>query len=176
VNFLRFHRDPTTAARARRVFGPLPRSTGTPDFSPVLKLKGSEAVGRRAYLQLCSGCHEFGSLGREVGPRLDAEGLRSETELLRDILEPSRSIAPGYETQVVRCTNNQLLYGMVRQLGGGYIGILQPDGKHVTLPGLAVEEITPQEWSFMPANTAVGLSFSDLASLVAFLRSGSEPP
>jgi len=171
INFLRAHRDPTTAARAQRLFGPMPRPEGKADYSAILKARGSAAVGARIYQQRCAGCHPFKDAGRPFGPRLDTLGKRSDEQWLTDILEPSREIDPQYQTKVLQRSNNQLLYGLVDDSDRDFVSIQEPDGRRTVLPRSQVEDTFPQDWSLMPVNAGLGLSLNELASLVAFLHS-----
>lgn len=170
VNFLRSHRDPATAARAQLIYGPLPRPDANPDYTTILKIKGSPDAGRRIYEQRCAGCHQFKGQGRKFGPDLDAAGERTSEQLLGDILAPNREVKEEYQTKVLQRTSNQLLLGLVSEAGADFVVVQQADGQRIVLPRSQVEDTFPQAWSLMPGNTAAGLTARDLASLIAFLR------
>jgi putative membrane-bound dehydrogenase-like protein len=173
INLLRNHRDRNIAARAVRLFGPLPESDLVERYPVILKLKGTPANGLRIFQQRCAQCHTYQGLGQSFGPDLAHVYGRSREELLADILNPSKTIAPGYQTHVVQRTSNQLLFGLVSNPGGKFLRLDQPNGERLFLPESQVEDKFPQDWSLMPADVAAGLSLSALADLLSLF--GSEP-
>ena len=172
MNFLRSHRDPTTAARAVQIFGPLGVSGLADRFAGVLRLTGSALRGRGLFNARCAGCHRLNGEGRAFGPDLDSAGTRGRGKLLQDILEPNSEVRPEYQTQVIQRTDNKLLFGLVSKSSSDVFVLRQPGAAPQYLPRTQVEETFSQNWSLMPQNTAAGLSATDLADLIEFITSG----
>lgn len=172
VNFLRAHRDPTTAARAVKLFGPLGQTGLAERFAGVLRLSGSAARGHELFRARCANCHQLGGEGQAFGPNLDADRTRGREKLLQDILEPNREINPDYKTEVIQRTDNQLLFGLVSKSGADVYVVRRPNHPPVWLPRTQVDDVFTQDWSLMPVDAAAGLSTADLANLLAFITGG----
>ena len=168
VNFLRFHRDANSAARAVRLYGPAGQTGRAEQFAVALQLKGSAARGRELFTARCAGCHVLNGEGRAFGPALD-NVTHDRPKLLQDILEPDREIRPAYRTGIVQRTDSELLFGLVSKSGPDVLVVRQPGGATTFLPRTQVEDSFEQDWSLMPAAATAGLSVTDLADLMEFL-------
>lgn len=169
VNFLRFHNDSSTAARALRLFGPANGAHLAEQFAKVLPARGTAVHGRALFLARCANCHEFNGEGRAFGPGLEAAADRGRPQLLQDILEPNHEITGGYETQVLQRTDDQLIFGLITKSGEDSYVVRTPSTAPLFLPRTQVEGVYPQKWSLMPEDAAAGLSPADLADLLEYL-------
>lgn len=169
VNFLRFHRDSNTAARAVRLFGPAVQSGLAERYAPVLRMTGSAARGHEVFSARCASCHRFGGEGGTFGPELDAAARRGRASLLVNILEPNREVHTGYNTQVIQRTNNELLFGIISQTGPDVYVVRTAGQPPFLLPRTQVDGVYPQSWSLMPQDAVAGLAPAALADLLEFL-------
>ena len=83
----------------------------------ALSRNGNAERGRQIFLNadksLCSKCHRVGDKGERIGPDLTGLGSRfSRVHIVESILEPSRTIAPSYETTALVLKNGKILYGI----------------------------------------------------------------
>src|SRR5262249_21899946 len=83
----------------------------------VLEGAGNGERGRELFLNAettqCVKCHRIGEEGGRVGPDLAGIGSRfSRIHLVESVLEPSRTIAPSYETLAVALQSGQVLNGV----------------------------------------------------------------
>src|SRR5262249_46942704 len=83
----------------------------------VLNRTGNPERGRKLFLDaeksLCIKCHRLGEQGERVGPELTGIGSRfSRIYLVESILEPSRTIAPGYGSLRLLLKNGKDLIGV----------------------------------------------------------------
>jgi len=103
-----------------------------------------------------------------VGPNLALAATRSPDELLAHILDPNREVNPAYVQYTVETTD-----------GETYSGLMVADQPaSVTLKGVNFErtiaraqirKMTSEGQSLMPVGLEQGLSFQDMADLLAFL-------
>jgi len=165
--------DIAVRALASEVFPrPGEEANALPPVAELLAMEGDPARGRRLYrgeTALCSTCHVYDGLGREIGPDLTEVRKKLDRPALLDaILNPSAGIAFGYESWLLEVE------------GEGYMtGFLLADGEVVELKdsaGLhhifAREEVLtrqPHATSLMPQGVALGLGPQGIADLVAML-------
>ena len=173
INLLRSHRDQNIAGRALRLYGPMPKSDFVARYPAILKLKGSPTSGFRIFQQRCADCHSYQGIGSSFGPDLTDVYGRSREQLLADILNPSETITPGYQTHVVQRTSNQLLPGLISKPGGNFVRIDQPNSTPLFIPKSQVEDEFLQNWSLMPADATAGLTLPALADLLSLFGSES---
>lgn len=139
-------------------------------------LDGDTARGRALFFDregpaACVTCHRVGAEGGVVGPELTAvAGTRTAAFIVESILEPSVSIANGYETVLVELTSGRLVDGVVRRQAADSLWLVTATGEEL---GIAVSEIqrrATQEVSLMPENLAELLTVNELHDLLAYLR------
>jgi len=165
--------DISVRALASEVFQrPGAGAASLPPMEELLALEGDPVRGRQVYMgeeALCSTCHTFDGVGRDIGPDLTA--IRSKygrAELMDSILNPSAGIAFGYDSWLLDVE------------GEGYLtGFLLADGEDVVIKDsagvrrvVASEDIRHRERqtvSLMPEGVALGLGAQGLADLCAFL-------
>jgi len=172
VNFLRNHRDQTIAARATQLYGAR-TELNLSRIADAVSQTGSSTRGRRILEQRCLRCHSFDGVGGQLAPDLAKVGRKSREELLSDIFNPAKAMAPGYQTKVLQRTSNQLLVGLVQTVGADFVRVDQADGTRIFLPSNQVEDTFDQDWSLMPNSAASGLRASELADLLSFLQMGA---
>jgi putative heme-binding domain-containing protein len=98
------------------------RRTLGADFDPqtVLALRGDRNRGRDVFFNdggaQCSRCHQCGDAGRAFGPNLSAIGTKyGRAQLLDEILQPSKVVAPEYRTTSVILRDETEVSGFVLQ-------------------------------------------------------------
>ena len=145
---------------------------GLPPIGELLALEGDAVAGRKLFQSataLCSTCHTFDGLGREIGPDLTAIRTKyGRAELLDAILNPSAGIAFGYDSWVFEVDGVGWLSGFV--LADGEVIVLKDSAglRHV----IAREDVLfreRQSLSVMPTGLALGLGGQGLADLLACL-------
>ncbi|MFT5410014.1 MAG: putative membrane-bound dehydrogenase-like protein [Verrucomicrobiales bacterium] len=147
------------------------RKAGALDAKKIAKIKGDAASGKKLYAgaATCFACHKHGNLGADIGPDLSAIGQKFGREvILENILDPSASIALGYETMIIETT-----------AGVTHSGFLVADADPVILKDIAgqphriarkdIKSREQQKASIMPPAGALGLNEQQLADLLAFL-------
>ena len=89
--------DPALRERAARLFvASGSRQDAITRYAPVLTTHGDAAKGREVYRTICAVCHRKGEEGRDFGPNLATIGAWSAEQLLANILDPNREVAPNF--------------------------------------------------------------------------------
>jgi putative heme-binding domain-containing protein len=168
---LRFRRI-SSSAEHERLTQHLLQAAGNAD-------RGSELFFKQAEKSLCTKCHRIGDQGARVGPDLTGIGSRfSRIHLIESILDPSRTIAPSYETIVVALTSGRTLSGVKIAEDENRLTLGDNEGRLHEIAKSEIEERASQTKSIMPDGLEKRLSDRELADLVAFLltrKKTSEP-
>lgn len=149
--------------------------TGLTEAS-VEKVSGSAAVLAGEVLfkaqANCFSCHSYDNKGGNIGPALDGVANRlSEDALLEALIDPSRSIASGYEVKEVETNEGEVLRGRFRNDSDLAVQIQSEDGSRwVTYFKDRVKSITDSDSSLMPDIFST-LGVRDQENLLEFLKS-----
>jgi putative heme-binding domain-containing protein len=147
----------------------------------VLSRQGDVKRGREVFQKveksLCLKCHRLGGAGGRIGPDLAGIGRRfSRIHLLESILEPSRTIAPSYETTVVALENGQVVSGVQISEDDSTIELGDAQGLTHQIKKTDIEERRTQETSTMPDGLESKLSDRELLDLITYLASLRDVP
>jgi putative heme-binding domain-containing protein len=134
------------------------------------------ARGREVFLSPrlggCTLCHRVDGIGATAGPDLSTIGSAPEADyVLESLLQPSRNVAPQYESFSLETTDGQTrVVFQLMERGGShtYVGL---DGKPFEIK---IEDIVKREHlpvSIMPEGLVARLTDEEVRDLVAFLKS-----
>jgi putative membrane-bound dehydrogenase-like protein len=166
VFHLRFRRRSSTVKREKLIEAALAR-------------RGDAERGREIFFDaekaLCIKCHRIGETGGRVGPDLTGVGSRfSRIYLIDSILEPSRTIAPSFDTLLVLMRDGSILSGVKVAETDTTLTLADNRGNPHELPKADIEEHKAQTLSTMPEGLEEGLTEAQFVDLVAFLLSQTE--
>ena len=170
---------------------PLPDLTGRKlvkqwqpaDFKGALDFDGAQrdlANGKKMFhTAMCSRCHRHGREGYPIGPDLTHVANRfGRTDLLGEILEPSKTIAENYQTTILYLKDRRQLAGQVipnldyrsptLQLAENP---LYPD-KITRIPKVNITKRAHSKTSIMPPGLLNLLSKKEILNLLAWLEHG----
>lgn len=120
----------------------------------------------------CSGCHQVGYVGGNIGPELSRIGqTRTRRDLVEAILFPSVRLAQSYQSTKVLTEDGTVLNGLIAKETPMHLELILSADKRITV---AIDEIDKRELSdisVMPAGLEQQLSLQELADLLAFLES-----
>jgi putative membrane-bound dehydrogenase-like protein len=168
------HADKEVSARAAKVFGQQavsPRKEAVEKYKAVLVLKGDAEQGRKVYETACLICHRAGDKGNDVGPNLAAVRSWGREQLLVNILDPNREVAPSFVEYVVDTKDGQTLSGLIADETATSISLKRADGVQQTILRQSIEKISSSGLSLMPEGLENGMSLQQVADLLAFLQS-----
>jgi putative membrane-bound dehydrogenase-like protein len=166
------NRDEQVRARAEALLGAQAgsRREVLAQFEPALSLTGDRARGRAVYDKLCAVCHRLGDRGNDVGPNLATMQHRSAADLLTQILDPNREVAPEFAQYEVELNDGSALSGIVTADTAAGLTLRRADGSQTTIPRAQIARLHSGGLSLMPEGLEAGLTSQDFADLLAFLK------
>jgi putative heme-binding domain-containing protein len=145
------------------------------DFQKILTLKGNIARGRELFLAAevqCRSCHRVHGMGNKLGPELDEIGKKyNRAQLLETIVEPSKKIDPKYMAFLATTTEGKVYTGLLVEQNPDGIILKTVRNETIRLATSEIEDLEPQEKSFMPDQMLRDLTARDAADLLAYLSS-----
>lgn len=127
----------------------------------------------------CSKCHRIGEQGERIGPELTGVGSRfSRIHIVESILEPSRTVTPGFQTVAVALRDGKVLSGIKVSETETTLVLGDNQGQKHTLAKADIEEQKAQSQSTMPDGLTKQLTVDQFVDLLAFLvgQKGSQRP
>jgi putative heme-binding domain-containing protein len=119
---------------------------------------------------LCLKCHRLGDRGERIGPELSGLGSRfSRITIIESILEPGRSIAPGFESLTVALTDGRVLSGVRADESDHSLTLGDQEGRRHTIPKADIESLKQHAQSTMPDGLEKRLSSGEFVDLIAYL-------
>jgi putative membrane-bound dehydrogenase-like protein len=142
----------------------------------ALKQAGDPRRGRKLFFNAgktqCVKCHRVGDQGERIGPDLTGVGSRfPRIYLIESVLQPSRSIAPGYQTLLVSLKSGRILTGVKIAETDNSLTLGDNKGDKVQLRKTDIEEQRPHPQSVMPEGLEKQLTVDEFVDLIAFLVS-----
>jgi putative heme-binding domain-containing protein len=145
------------------------------DRRAILSLPGDARRGRAVFADSpaaqCKTCHRVAEIGQAVGPDLTKIGAKYDrAAMLEQILEPSRTIEPPYQSYLVETKDGQVLTGLIVERTAREVVLKDVQGKTVRVPGGDVERLVPQARSLMPELLLRDLTAQQVADLLEYLN------
>jgi putative membrane-bound dehydrogenase-like protein len=142
----------------------------------ALTRPGNTERGRKLFFDAartqCVKCHRVGDQGERIGPDLTGVGSRfPRIHLIESILQPSRTIAPGYQTVAITLKSGRVLTGVKVAETADTLTLGDSKGEKQALRKADIEEEQAQTASVMPDGLEKPLSVDDFVDLIAFLAS-----
>jgi putative heme-binding domain-containing protein len=147
----------------------------SPDMAQLLALKGDADRGRQIFFGaanqgLCARCHKIDNAGGDFGPDLSHIATRyNQHDLLDNILNPSKTIAQGYTTYVIRTRSGDLFTGLITERTDDHLTIRDAQLKSIKIAIADIDRSAPQTVSSMPDGILADLTPGQAADLLAFL-------
>jgi putative membrane-bound dehydrogenase-like protein len=139
--------------------------------SPV---RGSELF-KNAEKSQCLKCHRLGNQGERIGPELTGVGTRyARAYLIESILEPSRTIAPSFDTVLLILKNGKTLSGIQTAETPLTVTIADVQGLKQTINKADIEERQTSPLSTMPEGLEKRFTEEEFIDLIEFLVSQKE--
>jgi putative heme-binding domain-containing protein len=121
---------------------------------------------------LCLKCHRVGDRGERIGPELTGVGGRfARITIVESILEPGRSIAPGFESTTLALTDGRVLSGVRAAETERTLTLADQDGRLHAIPKSEIDAQSRRPQSTMPDGLEKRLTPEEFVDLVAFLAS-----
>ena len=130
---------------------------------------GNHDVGKELFKKNCLTCHQVAGEGKQVGPNLDGIGNRGLDRVLEDLLAPNRNVDVAFRTTTVVTNEGKAISGLLKELEGNRISIVDSQAKETILNSDMIEERIGSTSSPMPSNFGETLSIDQLKDLVAYM-------
>jgi putative heme-binding domain-containing protein len=150
-----------------------------PNINPVklLATKGDAARGHQVFFGagpaatgLCSRCHKIDDQGTDFGPDLSHIASKyNRSDLLDNILHPSKTILPGFETYVCRTKDGDTYSGFMAKKTDQEIVLKDAQLKLISIKTDDIDKLKAQSISAMPEGLLGDLDPQQAADLVAYL-------
>lgn len=142
----------------------------------ALTRKGDVERGRKLFLDAeksqCLKCHRLQDQGEKIGPELTGVGSRfSPIHIVESILEPSRTIAPSFESYSVIMKDGKILTGVRVEETAATLTLADNQGQKHVLQKANIDERQPNPTSIMPEGLEKRLTLDEFVDLIAFLVS-----
>ena len=139
-------------------------------YLPALNLKGDTAKGRTVFQQVCGACHLYeGKQGNLYGPDIATVRNRDKASIMKDILDPNRSIAVKYDLWTITLKNGTKKSGIISAETPAAITLAQAGGPQETISRSSIRNMETTGVSAMPAGLEAALTKEEMAHLLAFI-------
>ncbi len=141
-------------------------------YSPELisKMDADTSNGRKLFSTKCMLCHAFRGKGADIGPDLTfVVNKLDKLSLIDAVLNPSSSIAFGYELKTIQTRDHKTYKGFI--LSDGSITSMKDMTGHLSqIPKSSILSIKSNPQSLMLAANQLGLSDREVADVIGYLR------
>ncbi len=169
------HPDSTIATKAKAMIA---RGGGLPDLdrqkvidslAPKVLAKGDAAKGKVVFKEQCAKCHTHSGEGGKVGPDLTGMAAHPKTELLVNIIDPSRSVEGNFVQYSLATADGRVLNGILASESKTSVELIDAEGKSHSVQRDDIDELKASKKSLMPEGFEKQISAEQIADLLAFL-------
>jgi putative heme-binding domain-containing protein len=152
----------------------LPKTLGTstqlPELNHIMALEGNVAAGQAAAGH-CYVCHKIDQIGTDFGPELTEIGkTQSRAVIARAIVDPSASIAHGFEGHELTLKNKKKIQGIILSRNQQSMLIRVFGGATIAVNPKEVKRIEKMDASLMLTAANMGLSAQDVRNIAEYLK------
>ena len=138
-------------------------------YLAALAIKGDSARGKRVFETVCATCHRAGDLGKDVGPNLATIRQWNPDQLLINILDPNREVAPNFVAYTVETKDGRTLDGIITEESAASLTLKRAEGVTETVLHRDIAQLTGSGLSLMPEGLEAAITIEQMADLMAFL-------
>src|SRR5690606_9112616 len=84
-------------------------------YAQSLVLRGDPIRGARVYQNLCAACHVYRGQGTEMGPNLETVQGWAAEQIILNIVDPNREVAPNYVANIIELKDGSAVSGMITE-------------------------------------------------------------
>jgi putative heme-binding domain-containing protein len=132
--------------------------------------KSDAARGKAVFLKAnCNACHNGPTA---IGPTLEGIANRfSREDLFTAILQPSKDIAPRFQTTIVETHSGKIYQGIIVYEAVDSLILVTGPAQNVRIPGGEIASKSISRLSLMPAGLLDNLLDQEIVDLYAYLKS-----
>jgi len=148
---------------------PGPRKEVIAKYQAALSMKGDASRGQKVFETACSTCHRAGDLGKDVGPNLATIRQWNADQVLSNILDPNREVAPNFVGYTVETRAGRTLDGIIADESASSLTLKRAEGVTETVLRRDIASISGSGLSLMPEGMEAAITVEQMADLIAFL-------
>ena len=138
-------------------------------YQVTLTLPGDRERGAAVFRQQCSGCHQIGAVGYQVGPNLVALKSRGAEAILTNVLDPNREVNPAWRDYLAVTTDGTTHNGVLVQEAAESLTLRRAEAKETRLLRADIEVIRDTGRSLMPEGLEKNVDTQAMADLIQFI-------
>jgi putative heme-binding domain-containing protein len=168
--------DEKIKSRAKKLFSDeeiTSRKDAITKMKPALYLKGNVQEGKIVFLNICSNCHKYGDMGKEVGPVLTEINRKSKESIMHDILDPNAAVNTQYISHRIETKNGTVFVGIIDVENNRSITLKKMGGDKIIIPKDHIKQMKSMGTSLMMEGLEGSMSHQQMANLLAFLQKQS---
>ena len=157
---------------AAKLFGDAasaPRKEVIAKYQAALSMKGDADRGKKVFETACATCHRVGDLGKDVGPNLATIRQWNPEQVLSNILDPNREVAPNFVGYTVETRDGRTLDGIIADESPTSLTLKRAEGVTETVLRRDIAQISGSGLSLMPEGVETAVTVEQMADLIAFL-------
>jgi len=165
--------DSNIKNRAKKLFSDeeiISRKDVMEKMRPALGLKGNPTNGQQVFQAICSNCHKYGNIGKEVGPVLTEINRKSKESIMHDILDPNAAVNTQYISHRVETKDGSIHVGIVDTENDQFVAIKKMGGEKITIQKKDMKKMNSMGTSLMMEGLEGSMSHQEMADLLAFLQ------
>jgi putative heme-binding domain-containing protein len=174
---LRKYKDPDVRTRAKQLLAGQvapARQKVIDEYKAALDMPGDAAKGKLLFKKVCSTCHRLENVGVEVGADLQAAlGNKTPSQLLIDILDPSREVDPRFLEYAITTTSGRVVNGLIAAETASSVTLRRAEKQEESILRSQIETIQSTTKSLMPDGLEQQLSRQDAADVIAYLQAAA---
>lgn len=168
--------DASVRELAIKLFGesaPRPRQEVIAKYRAALLIKGDAMRGTSVFETACATCHRLGQLGKDVGPNLATIRQWNSDQILINILDPNREVAPNFLSYSVETKDGRTFDGLIAEESAASLTLKRAEGVTETVLRRDLAQLSGSGLSLMPDGLESAVSVEQMADLIAFLTAPS---
>ena len=166
-------KNPEIQARLQKLItanAPADRSKVLEEYQSALTHEHDPLRGRELFAKNCAQCHKIGDLGVDVAPNISDSRVKTQAQLLVDILDPNRAIDNNYFSYTLVDTAGTVATGIVSSETSSSVTMKQPEGKTITVLRSEIDQLKPNGVSLMPVGFEKQLTVAQMADVISFIK------
>jgi putative membrane-bound dehydrogenase-like protein len=149
---------------------PADRSKVLAEYEAALTHEHDPLRGRELFARNCAQCHRIGDLGVDVAPNISDSRVKTQEQLLVDILDPNRAVDNNYFSYTLIEASGKVSTGIISSETSSSVTLKLPEGKTVTVLRSEIDELKPNGMSLMPVGFEKQLTVAQLADVISFVK------
>ena len=105
-----------------------------------------------------------------MAPNISDSRVKTQEQLLVDILDPNRAVDNNYFSYTLVETSGKVSTGIISSETSSSVTLKQPEGKTITVLRADIEQLKPNGASLMPVGFEKQLIVAHLADVISFVK------